>query len=98
MALKGIGLLGGERGFLLIFPFILLFQGLFLIASRRSTIAQILGYIEEENALILLGLFLVPVPLLIEASVLLDVLALVVISSLVILEKREHEVLEELVG
>lgn len=82
----------------LVFAFSLFFQGLFLIASRRSTPAQIIGYLEEENALVLLGAFLVPVPLLIEASVFLDVLGLVVISAVLILQKREHTVIEELRG
>ncbi len=79
-------------------PFILFFQGMFLIASRRSTVAHILGYVELENGLVALGLFLIPPPLLIDVTVFLDVLALVVISSVVIVEKSEHEPMEELVG
>jgi hydrogenase-4 component E len=82
----------------LIFPLSLFFQGLYLIASRNSTPAQILGYIEEENALVMFGIFLIPIPLLIEASVFLDVLALVVISSVIIYEKREHTPIDELKG
>uniref|UniRef100_A0A2U9IPJ3 Hydrogenase n=1 Tax=Acidianus sulfidivorans JP7 TaxID=619593 RepID=A0A2U9IPJ3_9CREN len=82
----------------IIFPLSLFFQGLFLIASRRSTPVQITGYIEEENALVVLGLFLIPIPLLIEASVFLDVLGLVVISTILILEKREHYPIDELKG
>ncbi|WP_196773420.1 hypothetical protein [Acidianus ambivalens] len=46
----------------------------------------------------MLGLFLIPLTLLVEASVFLDVLGLVVISSLLIFEKREHKALEELKG
>ena len=76
----------------------LFFQGLFLIASRRTTYAQIMGYIEEENAIVLFAVFLLPIPLLIEASVFLDVLALVVISSVVVVEKFTHERVEELRG
>ncbi|QKR00625.1 hydrogenase [Metallosphaera tengchongensis] len=79
-------------------PFILFFQGMFLIASRKSTVAHILGYVELENALVALGIFLIPPPLLIDVTVFLDVLALVVISSIVIVEKREHEPMEELMG
>lgn len=60
--------------------------------------AQIIGYIEEENGIVMLGLFLIPLPLLVEARVFLDVLGLVVISSLLIFEKREHKALEELKG
>lgn len=87
----------GNQGILL-FPLALFFQGLFLIASRRTTYAQIMGYVEEENAIVLFAMFLLPVPLLIEASVFLDVLALVVISSVVVVEKFTHEIVEELKG
>jgi len=83
---------------LLVFSFILFFQGLFLILSRKSTISQILGYIEEENSLILFGSLLIPIPFLIEVSVFLDVLAIVVISSILVLEKPQHSTLEELKG
>lgn len=82
----------------LLFPLSLFFQGLYLIVSRNSTPAQIIGYIEEENGIVMLGLFLIPLPLLVEASVFLDVLGLVIISSLLIFEKREHKALEELKG
>ena len=79
----------GNQG-ILVFPLALFFQGLFLIASRRTTYAQIIGYVEEENAIVLFAIFLLPIPLLIEASVFLDVLALVVISSVVVIEKFTH--------
>lgn len=87
----------GIKG-ILIFPLALFFLGLFLIASRKSTFTQIIGYIEEENALVLFAVFLLPIPLIIEASVFLDVLALVVISSVVVVEKFTHERVEELRG
>ena len=83
---------------ILVFPLALFFQGLFLIASRNSTFSQIIGYIEEENALVLFAIFLIPVPIIIEASVFLDVLALVVISSFVVLEKFTHNPMDELRG
>jgi len=82
----------------LIFALSLLFQGLYLMASRNSTPAQLAGYLEEENALVLFGITLIPLPLLIEASVALDVLGLVVVSAVIIYEKREHAPLEELRG
>jgi len=82
----------------LVFPITLFFQGLFLIASRRTTFTQIIGYVEEENSLVLFAMFLLPIPIIIEASVFLDVLALVVISSIVVLEKFTHEPVEELRG
>ncbi len=82
----------------LVFPLILFFQGLFLIASRRTTYTQIIGYVEEENSLVLFAMFLLPIPTIIEVSVFLDVLALVVVSSIVVLEKLNHEPMEELRG
>lgn len=82
----------------LVFPLTLFFQGLFLIASRKTTFTQIIGYVEEENSLVLFAMFLLPIPIIIEASVFLDVLALVVISSIVVLEKFTHEPVEELRG
>lgn len=84
--------------FELVFAFTIFFQGLYLIASRNSTPSQIVGYLEEENAIVILGLSLIPIPLLIEASVLLDVLGLVVISAVIIYEKKVHTPLEELRG
>ncbi|MFP3202788.1 MAG: hydrogenase [Sulfolobus sp.] len=83
---------------LIIFSFMLFFQGLFLIASRRSTIAQIIGFIEEENSIVLFGILIIPIPFLIEVSIFLDVLGLVIITSLLTLEKLEHTKLEELRG
>jgi len=83
---------------MLLFAFVLLFQGLFLIISRKSTIFQFIGFIEEENSTILFGILLLPVPFLIEVSVFLDVLGLVIISSILTLEKAEHSRLDELKG
>jgi len=83
---------------LIIFSFMLFFQGLFLIASRRSTIAQIIGFIEEENSIVLFGILIIPIPFLIEVSIFLDVLGLVIITSLLTLEKLEYTKLEELRG
>lgn len=83
---------------LVIFPIGLFFEGLFLIASRKNTFMHIIGYVEEENAVVLLGILIIPISLVIEASVLLDVLAIVVISSIVAKEKFEHMKVDELVG
>jgi hydrogenase-4 component E len=83
---------------ILLFPFALFFMGLFLILSRKGTFAQIIGYVEEENAMILMAIFLLPVPIVIDASVILDVFALVVISSVIAVEKDNHSPMEELKG
>jgi hydrogenase-4 component E len=69
-----------------------------LIVTRRSTIAQIIGFIEEENSIVLFGILTIPIPFLIEVSIFLDVLGLVVITSLLTLQKLEHTRLEELMG
>ncbi|MCL4344498.1 MAG: hydrogenase [Nitrososphaerota archaeon] len=82
----------------LLFAIALFFQGLFLIASRKNTYIQVIGYVEEENAMILFGIFIITIPLLIEASVLLDVLALILVISIVVREKDEHLAIEELKG
>jgi hydrogenase-4 component E len=82
----------------LVFSFALFFQGLFLILSRKSTISQILGYIEEENSLVLFGIFLIPIPFLIEVSIFLDVLGLILVSSVLTRVKEEHKIVEELRG
>lgn len=87
-----------SSGAVIIFPLTLFFQGIFLIASRKTTYAQIIGYVEEENAIVLFAIFLLPIPLIIEASVFLDVLALVVVSSVVVVEKFSHEKMEDLIG
>lgn len=83
---------------ILLFPFALFFMGIFLIISRKGTFAQIIGYVEEENAMILMAVFILPVPLVIDASVILDVFALVIISSVIAVEKENHYPLEELRG
>ncbi|MEM4093261.1 MAG: hypothetical protein QW837_09515 [Conexivisphaerales archaeon] len=83
---------------LLLFAVVLFFQGLFLIASRKNTYIQVIGYVEEENAIMLFGIFIIGLPLLIEASVLLDVLALILIVAIVIREKDEHMAIDELKG
>ena len=99
ISFSNIGLRTIEAGpDVLVFPITLFFQGLFLIGSRRNTFAQIIGYIEEENAIVLLAVFLIPIPFLVEASAFLDVLALVVISSLVVEVKQDHTRIGELRG
>ena len=78
--------------------FALLFQWLFLIGSRKSKFSQFLGYIEEENAIVMLGLGIISMPLVIEISVLLDVLALLIVSTVIISDKPETQVFEEMTG
>jgi hydrogenase-4 component E len=82
-----------------ILAIIVIFQGLALAMLRKGTIPQIIGYVEQENGIVMLGLFLISLPLLIETSALLDVLALVILSYIIVREKPEHDrKIDELVG
>ncbi|MUN30002.1 hydrogenase [Sulfuracidifex metallicus] len=82
-----------------ILAIIVIFQGLALAMFRKGTIPQIIGYVEQENGIVMLGLFLISLPLLIETSALLDVLALVILSYIIVREKPEHDrKIDELVG
>lgn len=83
---------------IVVFPFIMMFMGIYVIMSRKNTIAQVVGYVEGENSLVLMGIFLVPVPFIIELSVFIDVIAMVLIASIVAREKTDHMQLLELRG
>ncbi len=78
--------------------FALLFQGIFLIGSRKSKFSQFLGYVEEENAIVMLSLGIISLPLIIEVSVLLDVLALLIVSMVLITDKSDTQTFEEMKG
>lgn len=83
---------------IILFPFVLIFLGIFQIIARKNTLAQIIGYVEQENGMVLMSAFLVPVPFIVELSVFLDVIALVLIASVVARESAEHQSLRELRG
>ncbi len=83
---------------IIVFPLIILFLALFLYMFRKSTFAHVMAYVEEENAMILFAIFVIPIPFIIEASVLLDVFAFIIITFIVIREKTRHEPMEELRG
>jgi len=78
--------------------FAVMLQGFLLIMSRRNSFAHVIGYIEEENGVIFMSLSVAPLPLLIEISVLLDVLALVIVSAVLVRQDIIHERVEELIG
>ena len=80
-------------------PIILLLLGFLMIIARRNALAQMIGYIVEENALLYAGVTLTHLPMILEAGVFLDLLGLVLIGVLLSAEK-EYGVLEleELVG
>ena len=78
--------------------FVIAIQGLLLIGTRKNKVTQFTGYIEEENAMILLSLGIFPLPLIVEISVLLDVLALVIVAAVLLSGKMTSEHMGELIG
>ncbi len=87
----------GSNGILL-FAFMTMFLGIFIILSRKNTMTQIIGYVNEENSMVLISIFLIPVPFIVEITVFLDVITLVLIASVVAKEKLQHIALQELRG
>ncbi len=71
-------------------PFAMLFQGGFLIISRRNTFIQMIGYLVIENAVLLLGTWGFPgLPLVVEAAVVLDLLGIVVVARIIMRMREE---------
>jgi hydrogenase-4 component E len=65
-------------------PLALLFQGGFLIVSRRNAFIQLAGYLSMENAVLLFGSMVFPgFPFIVEAGVILDLLGVVVVSRII---------------
>ena len=83
---------------IIVFPFVVIFLGIFQILARRNTLAHIIGYVEQENGMVLMSIFLIPVPFIVELSVFLDVIALVLIAAIVAKETTEHKIMRELRG
>jgi hydrogenase-4 component E len=85
-------------------PFILMVQGLLMLATRSNTIVQVIGYLEEENAVVYAGaLFARSFPLFVEAVVFLDVLGVVLVGVILSIQRDvtgtpEEASLEELAG
>lgn len=76
----------------------LIAQGILLMITRKNSFAHVIGYIEEENGIVLLSLLVIPLPLLIEVSALLDVFGIVLVSVILAREDITHDVFEELIG
>jgi len=69
-------------------PFILLVEGLFMLATRSTTIVQVIGYLEEENAVVYAGaLFSQAFPLFVEVVVFLDVLGVVLVGIILSIQR-----------
>ena len=85
-------------------PFVLLVQGLLMLATRSNTIVQVIGYLEEENAVVYAGaLFAQGFPLFVEVVVFLDVLGVVLVGVILSIQRDvtgtpEEASLEELAG
>jgi len=85
-------------------PFVLLVQGLLMLATRSNTIVQVIGYLEEENAVVYAGaLFAQAFPLFVEVVVFLDVLGVVLVAVILSIQRDvtgtpEEAALEELSG
>lgn len=77
-------------------PFILLVQGLLMLATRSNTIVQVIGYLEEENAIVYAGaLFAQGFPLFVEVVVFLDVLGVVLVAVILSIQRDVTGTLEE---
>lgn len=76
-------------------PFALFFQASLLIVSRRHAYIQMIGFLMVENAVVMLsGWVFSGLPFVVEAGSILDLLGLVVVSSLII-RVRENAILRE---
>ncbi len=79
-------------------PVTLLLLSFLIIIARKNALAQLVGYISEENSLLYAGA-LSNLPMILEAGVLLDLLGIVLVSIILAAEKEYgHLKLEELVG
>ncbi|WP_297536610.1 hypothetical protein [Thermococcus sp.] len=82
-----------------VIAFVLLFLSMLIITSRRNALAQIVGYLSEENALLYLAVMLSPMPMVLEFGILLDMIAFVLLAVVLGAEKRYGPLeVEELVG
>jgi hydrogenase-4 component E len=85
-------------------PFVLLVQGLLMLATRSNTLVQVIGYLEEENAIVYAGALLAAAfPLFVEIVVFLDVLGVVLVGVILSIQRDvtgtpEEAALEELAG
>ncbi len=66
-------------------PLAMLFQGIFLIISRRNAFIQLIGYMIMENAVFLFEGYLFPgLPFIVEAGVVLDLIGIVAVSGVIV--------------
>ncbi len=76
-------------------PFILLLLGFFLIITRRNTLGQMSGYVQQENAVLYMGALIAPgIPFLIEFAVVLDILGVVLVAVILSAQRDIFQTLE----
>ena len=76
-------------------PFILLLLGFFLIITRRNTLGQMSGYVQQENAVLYMGALIAPgIPFLIEFAVVLDTLGVVLVAVILSAQRDIFQTLE----
>jgi hydrogenase-4 component E len=76
-------------------PFILLLLGFFLIITRRNTLGQMSGYVQQENAVLYIGALIAPgIPFLIEFAVVLDILGVVLVAVILSAQRDIFQTLE----
>ncbi|MFG1529886.1 MAG: hypothetical protein AAFA34_01230 [Thermoplasmata archaeon] len=79
-----------------VIPFLLLLEGLLLMASRSNALVRVIAYLEEENAVVLLGaLMAAGFPILVESVVLLDLFGVVLTAGFLSLHRTATGVPEE---
>lgn len=77
-------------------PFVLLIQGLLMLATRSNTLVQVIGYLEEENAIVYAAaIFASGFPLFVEVVVFLDVLGVVLVGIILSIQRDVTGTLEE---
>jgi hydrogenase-4 component E len=76
-------------------PFVLLLLGFFLIITRRNTLGQMTGYIQQENAVLYISALIAPgIQLLIEFAIVLDILGIVLVAVILSAQRDVFHTLE----
>jgi hydrogenase-4 component E len=74
----------GDRLFLLggVIGVSLALMGMMVIFSRKKVVSKIVGYLTMENGVLLFGLFIAEMPFIIEVLIVVDLLMLIVLSTI----------------
>lgn len=91
--------LSGSGSVLESIPITLMLQGAFLIISKSNAYNQLIGYLVMENSIFLFGYIFSGLPFIVEAGIVLDILGIVLVSSIIMrLRKENIDNEEELYG